>query len=390
MLIHSPYNQSDFKTEYLMRSIVLFLFLILSFASPLLSNEASVNLKGRIVPANISNKIVVKKYSISQNIQTPVDTILIDNRGLFRKEINLKAGIYQLDFKGLTKINIAAEPGQTVNISLEKTGEGKVDIKIWGSEDAELLYKYEQFRKGSFKKWVTSVRKKISTARKKGDAALIKNLTEKEVQRLATYTKELTDFTKKNVGNSIAIFYMAIRFNPELELAYLSERANWFLKNRPNLLITKEFSDKIERFKKLALGHIAPDFEIQSISGKKIKLSDFRKKIVLLDFWASWCPPCLAENVNYLSLYNRYQKSGFEIFGVALETNKKLWAQASKRDKIKWINTSQLKQWDSPIARTYNITAIPANFLLDKEGRIIAKNLRGPELQNKLKEIFND
>lgn len=371
--------------KYKLFSILLTLLLL----STAYSNPNNFTIKGVVKSPKQGIKLIFKKYSISKNVQTPLDTILLDENGVFNKNLNFGPGIYQLDFKGLTKINIAVESGQTIEIFIDQKNNSALVTKVSGSKDAELMFQYEQFRKNSFKKWVKPLRQKLKEARRNNDFEMIKKLTGEEVNNLAKYTKEIATFTKNKIGHSIAFFYAAIRFDPNLELPYLEKMTQWFLTNRPNLYLTKEFTEKIDRYKKIALGQKAPGFKILSLDGHEVRLSSFKGSFLLLDFWASWCLPCRTENLNYSKLYQKYKDRGFEIFSVALEKNKKLWAQASKKDGVIWTNTSELKHWDSAIAKEYNVSAIPANFFLDKNGVIIGKNLRGVDLQKKLEEIFD-
>ena len=147
-----------------------------------------------------------------------------------------------------------------------------------------------------------------------------------------------------------------------------------------------------ERLKKaLLVGTLAPDIVLPSPEGNVLKLSDLRGKVVLIDFWASWCGPCRRENPNVVRLYDKYNVKGFEIFSVSLDKDKNAWIKAIKDDKLGWSNhVSDLKYWSSEAAKLYGISSIPSTILLDKDGRIIAKNLRGRELENKLKEIFGE
>ncbi|NOG45368.1 MAG: TlpA family protein disulfide reductase [Calditrichaeota bacterium] len=372
-----------------MKYRLTFLFLLFFFYSPIYSNTDNITIKGVVNSQKAVTLLLIKKYDISQNIQTVLDTILLDKNGTFNKTYGYDPGIYQLDFKGLTKINTALEPGQTVDFSIKQDSNMKIITNVKGSKDAEFMVQYEQYRKTSFKKWIQPFREKMKIARKKGDFELIKKLTADEVRGLSIYTEEITSFTKNNVGHSIAFFYAAIRFNPDIELPYLKKMSEWFAENRPNLFLTKEFVAKVNRFKKIEIGQKAPYFSLLSLQGNETKLSSFEGSYVLLDFWASWCLPCRTENLNYAKLYKKYKQYGFEILSVALETKKQLWEQASKKDGVVWTNTSELNGWGSKIAKEYNVSAIPANFLLDKGGKIIAKNLRGFDLQMKLEEMFD-
>ena len=139
----------------------------------------------------------------------------------------------------------------------------------------------------------------------------------------------------------------------------------------------------------LAPGMEAPEIAMSDPEGVTRRLSDLRGKVVLIDFWASWCSPCRRENPNVVKLYNKYKDQGFEIFSVSLDKDGNAWRKAIKDDGLAWPNhVSDLKQWQSAAGRTYGIMSIPATVLVDREGKIIARNLRGAELEKQLQEIF--
>lgn len=137
------------------------------------------------------------------------------------------------------------------------------------------------------------------------------------------------------------------------------------------------------------VGDIAPEISLPDPGGKVVSLSSLRGQYVLIDFWASWCRPCRMENPNVVRMYEKYKGKGFEIFGVSLDQSKGQWVQAIEVDQLSWIHVSDLAYWNSVVVPKYQIAGIPATVLLDKEGRIIAKDLRGEELDKKLGEVLN-
>ena len=152
----------------------------------------------------------------------------------------------------------------------------------------------------------------------------------------------------------------------------------------------KKFAERLPKLKTIALGGIAPEFAEADTSGKIINLSSFRGKYVLVDFWASWCGPCRGENPNVVKAYNRYKGQNFTIIGVSLDqpNAKDKWLAAIHKDGLTWTQVSDLKFWNSKTAVLYGIQGIPQNFLLDPNGKIIAKNLRGDDLEDKLEELL--
>lgn len=139
---------------------------------------------------------------------------------------------------------------------------------------------------------------------------------------------------------------------------------------------------------KTSVGSIAPELEFPNPDGKMLKLSDLRGKVVLVDFWASWCGPCRRENPNVRKVYSKYHDKGFEIFSVSLDRDASAWKGAIKADQLVWPNhVSDLKQWQSQAAAIYGVRSIPATFLLDREGRIVAKDLRGEALERAVKQL---
>ncbi|WP_169313285.1 redoxin domain-containing protein [Solitalea canadensis] len=137
------------------------------------------------------------------------------------------------------------------------------------------------------------------------------------------------------------------------------------------------------------VGFMAPEIELPTAEGIPVKLSSLQGKYVLIDFWASWCPPCRAEIPHLTQLYSAYKNKGLEIYGVSLDKDKDRWLKAVEDYKMQWIHVSDLKKWGSQPVEGYGIEGIPANFILDKEGKIIAKDLHGTQLEDFLKKLLN-
>lgn len=150
-----------------------------------------------------------------------------------------------------------------------------------------------------------------------------------------------------------------------------------------------ELKKKIDEMGTVSVGGIAPNFKAMTPDGKELSLYDLRGHIVLLDFWASWCGPCMAEMPNVKEIYKKYHDKGLEILGVSLDSKKEPWVNAIEKNELMWHHVSTLNKFDCPIAGQFRVTGIPRMYILDKDGKIIAQDLRGEELAKKMDELFN-
>ncbi len=193
--------------------------------------------------------------------------------------------------------------------------------------------------------------------------------------------------------NSLAAVIQTLdRLEKGAFLTYADRYSSTFVLNGPEQAYLtgrrSALEDKVRKAQLLAIGMVPPEIELPTPEGKMLKLSDLRGKVVLIDFWASWCGPCRKENPNVVRVYEKYQNKGFEILGVSLDRSREPWLQAIEKDGLEWLHVSDLQYWNSAAAKNYMVSGIPATFLLDKEGKIIAKNLRGPSLEAKLAEVL--
>ncbi|MFT3823016.1 MAG: TlpA disulfide reductase family protein [Chitinophagaceae bacterium] len=153
----------------------------------------------------------------------------------------------------------------------------------------------------------------------------------------------------------------------------------------------KQFKERIELSKKLDIGKYALDFTQNDTAGIAVSLASFKGKYVLVDFWASWCGPCRAENPNVVKAFNKYNAKGFTVLGVSLDRpgQKDKWLQAIYKDGLTWTHVSDLAFWNNAVAKLYGVLAIPQNYLLDPQGKIVAKNIRGEELDKALEKLLD-
>jgi peroxiredoxin len=199
--------------------------------------------------------------------------------------------------------------------------------------------------------------------------------------------KVMMDFVVKN-PKSVVGPYLVISNSWQFELTDLESVISGIDTSLKNSGYVIKIKDRIEILKKVAVGQVAPDFSLTDSTGKAVSLSSFRGQLILVDFWASWCSPCRAENPNFVAIYKEFHPNGFQMLGVSLDKDRAKWLKAIRDDKLTWNHISDLKGWECAASQLYGINSIPANVLVDPEGKIIARNIFGDELRKKLKELL--
>ncbi len=350
-----------------------------------LANQAKANFTLEAAPNALPPRaeLTLSRHDVDQRSTSRILTTSTEADGSLTLEVAEDAGIFVVKINGEYELTLAAAADETIELSLDGGS-----LKTSGSPGTRILQDYETLRKKSLARLVYPIRSDIKEAKlRQAPTQKIVELTQAEVDAYQRHTRELNDFVLENAGDTMALYGCSLRLNGDYRGDEIEEQVEAFSKKHGDIAATRSLAARIQIYKQVALGSFAPDLLAQNLSGEIEKLSDYRGRYLLVDFWASWCPPCRLENQHYAKLRGQTQSDRFNIFAVNLDTNPKAWERAVARDKADWIHVSDLQGWTSPLAATYGVNALPSSFLLDPEGRILAKDLRGPALDAKLKEL---
>jgi thiol-disulfide isomerase/thioredoxin len=198
-------------------------------------------------------------------------------------------------------------------------------------------------------------------------------------------SKFITEHPKSIVSSYVLYRNWSYRLSPE----EITKNIALLDKSQQNSTYVKELKELVTVLNGLAVGKKAPDFTAPNPEGKPVRFSENLKGYTLVDFWASWCAPCRKENPNIVAAYKEYHDKGFNIVGISLDKKKENWIKGIQEDNLNWLQVSELTYWNSTIAKLYGVRAIPGNYLVDSKGIIVARNLRGEELQTTLKALLD-
>jgi peroxiredoxin len=262
-------------------------------------------------------------------------------------------------------------------------------VKVTGSktqnEYSTFSKEIEAFR-GNFE----SISKDMMTARQSKDTIQIAQI-QKEIDVIISKVKAIQKNFIKNNPQSYATPVILQSLLSALSSAEIESIINAMDPGVARTPVALQIKERISALKLVDLGQKAPDFTLNDVKGNPVSLSSkIGTKLLLIDFWAAWCGPCRRENPNVVKVYNQFKGNGFDILGVSLDRNKEEWISAIAKDNLPWTQVSDLLFWNSPIAKLYAVNSIPANFLLDQDGKIVAKNIRGDELIIKVKELLGE
>lgn len=367
-----------------MRQLFL-LGLIPLFLSCSSGKDGKVSISGTLSNSN-GETLILEQLTFSQAIAK--DSVIVDKNGKFEINTNLpEKGFYRLKINQQNYLMLILDTIENISINANATNLADGYTVDGTSDDSKLLQKLnEQMKVSSIKR--DSLQRVFMS--KQGDPNIEQIGIQLEAEFNASVT-ELMEYVKNFIQtnkHSFASLAAIEQLNPESDMETYRILHDGLNEKYPNSSYVQAFTSRYKELSKLAIGSEAPDILMNTPSGEALSLSSLRGKVVLIDFWASWCKPCRMENPNVVKLYNKYKNKGFEILGVSLDREKSAWEQAIKDDNLTWKHISDLAFWNSTVVKQYNITGVPYTVLVDKEGKIIAKGLRGPQLEQKLEEIF--
>lgn len=320
-----------------------------------------------------------------------IGTVKINNDETFTYTGKIKQkGFYKL---GLSPSNyIVLVLDSTEHVNLEAVADSLIlNYKVSNSAENEQMNKFYNLEMGMGVKFdsLSLIFKNL-----KATDSTLKNID--SVAR--ALDKSYLEFGRKNAlavksiieknPTAFANLYGANMLNPDEHMPTLDKLAQDLKKTYTNSFHVDNFVARIEATKKTAIGAPAPEITMLNPAGERVSLSSLKGNLVLVDFWASWCLPCRKENPNVVKLYNKYKDKGFTVFSVSLDTDKDAWLGAIKKDGLTWTHVSDLAGWKSIAPVLYNFNSIPTTYLIDRQGKILNRNLRGDDLEKAVESFI--
>ena len=368
--------------------ISLSVILLLSFCDGNKKNS-SFQLKGTLSDSKAETLYLEKLGSAKQVI---IDSVILDENGNFEfTNYTPKIGFYRIktNDKNFAMLVLDSADKVTITGSVKDLGN---TFKVEGSPETTIFIEYNNLSKSRDIK-LDSLNKafQLLMETNKMDSKRMDSLSaifETPYNSIINQSNILmVDKISKNTNMYSSI--MAIQaLDPDKYSDLYKSLDAGLSKKFPKDKNVIMFHEVVERMLSTNVGQFAPEISLPSPDGKEIALSSLKGKLVLIDFWASWCGPCRKEMPNVVKIYSKFKNKGFEIYGVSLDQDKEKWMEAITKDGINWPQVSDLKYWDNVAARIYNVQGIPYTVLIDKDGKIIAKNLRGQELEKKIAEVL--
>jgi thiol-disulfide isomerase/thioredoxin len=344
---------------------------------------------------------------LKSNELKSVDSVRISSDGKFNFTREIKQpSFYLLKSTDNNFLTMLVEPGEKLMLKAQNDSLN-YPISLNGSKGTELMTEYNKMLQATINK-LTGLNNIYTQNVDKPELPKVveslDSLAQIYLGEINVYTKKYIDDNLTSLVSLVALYQQVAPsvyvMNPSKDLSYFvkvdSSMFSLYPEYEPVTSLHEQVKELVAKVKgetsagpASASGAMAPEISLPTPEGDTIKLSSTRGSVVLLDFWASWCAPCRKENPNLLNVYNIYHKRGFQIYQVSLDKTKESWIKGIQDDHLeKWIHVSDIQYWNSIVVPLYKIESIPCNYLLDKEGRIIASNLRGEKLQNRLAELF--
>lgn len=368
-----------------MKQLLVFLGIITAFLANAQDFELTVQ----------SNQIVARKKIYLEWINGRGQAVKVDSllpnaqkQVVFKGKVLDQGGFYLLNFFDVPnpqKVLVILEGGEKVFVQADglNTPEKAGSFQLQG-DSPNITYMNQLFAlSNALQIKVNAWTKEIQD--KPGEQARIQAAFEKAQQEQFAKIKAIIP----SMGTHLVALWATNFLPADKELALLEEIGERFRKVKPNHPQVKPFLENLKRLKGVSIGSEAPEIALPTPAGPIMRLSDLRGKYVLIDFWASWCGPCRRENPNVIKTYANYKDKGFEIFGVSLDQEKSAWINAIAKDQLTWPHVSDLQYWNSVAAQAYQVSSIPMTFLLDPQGKVIAKGLRGDSLNQYLANLFS-
>lgn len=351
--------------------------------------EGNFELKGNFTGSN-GETIYLEKLGNPKNVLVDSATLDADGNFEFGNYVP-RAGFYRIRTNERNFAMLVLDSSDKVTV----TGDLKdlnATYKVAGSPESQLLLEYTEIQKArnirldSLNKAAQLVMEGHQMDSVRMDS-MSKALEAPYNSIMFTYGSRMAEKLKNNYDKYASLAGVQ-GLDPDEYPEVFSNLSETLLKKYPNDRDILMFSQGVKKVLALAPGNAAPEIVLPTPEGKELALSALRGKVVLIDFWASWCGPCRREMPNVVAAYKKYKDKGFEIYGVSLDKEKDKWLAAIAKDGITWPQVSDLRYWESSVVPLYSIEGIPFTVLVDREGNILAKNLRGPALDKKLAEVL--